>query len=208
VTDEGRERIVAGAYRALVKHGYHQTSMKDIAEETDVAPGLAHYYFETKEDLLVAAIQYGCQPVMKGWLEGALDTGGQVRPGVDAEALARLGFEAAKEDLRRHRDLFALSFDMYGAGLHNPKIATAVKAFIDGWRAQVTAVAQAVVAVMPEPPRSEAEAIAAAVWGSLNGIYLQKLSDPQFDADAAIDALAEMVFTFSRAGAHFTGGVR
>jgi AcrR family transcriptional regulator len=198
---ETRERIVAGAYRALVKLGYHQTSMKDIAEEAEVAPGLAHYYFETKEDLLVAAIEYGCGPVMKEWLDAALDAGGQVRAGVDAEALARQGLEAAKQDLRRHRDLFALTFDMYGAGLHNPKIAAAVKQFIDGWRAQITAVASAVVASMPEPPRSHPVAIAAAVWGSLNGIYLQKLSDPQFDADAAIDALAEMVFAFTRAGA-------
>src|SRR5256885_709211 len=33
--------------------------MKDIAAEAGVAPGLAHYYFETKEDLLVAAIERG-----------------------------------------------------------------------------------------------------------------------------------------------------
>jgi len=42
-----------------------------------------------------------------------------------------------------------------------------------------------------------ADAIAAATWGSLHGIYLQKVVDPAFDADAAIDALSEMVFAFA-----------
>src|ERR1700724_4109468 len=65
--DQSKERIVDAAYRTLVKRGYHETSMKDIAAEAGVAPGLAHYYFETKEDLLVADIEHACEPVMAGW---------------------------------------------------------------------------------------------------------------------------------------------
>ena len=65
--DQTKERIVAAAYRALVKRGYHATAMKDIAAEAGVAPGLAHYYFETKEDLLVAAIEHACGPLMAAW---------------------------------------------------------------------------------------------------------------------------------------------
>src|SRR5947199_7403837 len=65
--DQTKDRIVEAAYRTLVKRGYHETSMKDIAAEAGVAPGLAHYYFETKEDLLVAAIERGCEPAMRAW---------------------------------------------------------------------------------------------------------------------------------------------
>jgi hypothetical protein len=50
---------------------------------------------------------------------------------------------------------------------------------------------------MPDPPNASADAIAAAMWGSLHGIYLQKLMDPVFDADAAIDALSEMAIAFA-----------
>jgi hypothetical protein len=35
------------------------------------------------------------------------------------------------------------------------------------------------------------------VWGSLHGIYLQKMMNPEFDADAAIDALSEMAIAFA-----------
>ena len=62
MSDQTKERIVDAAYRALVRHGYHETSMKDIAAEAAVAPGLAHYYFENKEDPQVAANENGSQP--------------------------------------------------------------------------------------------------------------------------------------------------
>ncbi|HEY9287413.1 MAG TPA: hypothetical protein VIT43_05260, partial [Candidatus Dormibacteraeota bacterium] len=46
-------------------------------------------------------------------------------------------------------------------------------------------------------PEAPADAIAAAVWGSLHGIYLQKLMDPDFNSDAAIDALGEMAIALA-----------
>jgi len=50
---------------------------------------------------------------------------------------------------------------------------------------------------MAEPPEASVDAIAASIWGSLHGIYLQKVMDPAFDADAAIDALSEMTMAFA-----------
>lgn len=195
--DHTKERIVDAAYRALVKRGYHETSMKDIAAEAGVAPGLAHYYFQTKEDLLVAAIEHACQPVMEGWEQAGLSMSGPLPEDADPMAFARLGFELAKEELRSYRGLFLLTFDMFGVGLHNPKIAAAVRAFIEERRAFIARITQGVIAGMPEPPVVSAESIAAAVWGSLHGIYLQKVMDPAFDADAAIDALSEMAIAFA-----------
>src|SRR4030088_3507832 len=98
--DQTKDRIVDAAYRALVKRGYHETSMKDIAAEAGVAPGLAHYYFETKEDLLVAAIEYGCKPSLRAWEEAGLKPDGELPEDADPLALARLGFDMAKRELR------------------------------------------------------------------------------------------------------------
>ncbi len=201
MADLTRDRIVDAAYRALVKRGYHQTSMKDIAEEAGVAPGLAHYYFETKEDLLVAAIQRGCAPLLEELSRQGLPMDAEVPAGPEAYELARRGFELTKDELRRYHELHTLINDMFGVGLHNPKIAAAVKEFITERRALVAAIARAVIPQMPQPPAAGPDAIAAAIWGSFHGIALQKLMDPAFDADAAIDALAEIVFTFAAAGA-------
>ena len=62
MSDQTKERIVDAAYRALVRHGYHETSMNDIAAEAGVAPGLAHYNFYTTAELLVAAREHCGQP--------------------------------------------------------------------------------------------------------------------------------------------------
>jgi len=197
VSDQTKEKIVDAAYRALVRQGYHETSMKDIAAEAGVAPGLAHYYFQTKEDLLVAAIERGCEPALKTWEDAGLSPHGQLPEDADPLALAQLGFDMAKQELRLFGDLFLLTFDMFGVGTHNPKIAAAVRQFIDDRRAFIARITQGVIAGMAIRPDSSAEAIAAATWGSLHGIYLQKVIDPSFDADAAIDALREMVFAFA-----------
>jgi AcrR family transcriptional regulator len=199
MSDQTKERIIEAAYRTLVKRGYHETSMKDIASEAGVAPGLAHYYFDSKEDLLVAAIEHGCQPLMRAWESAGITKDGPMPEDAEPMVLARLGFELAKQELRTYGGLFLLTFDMFGVGLHNPKIQAAVRAFIDERRAFVARLTQAVIASMPQPPAASADAIAAALWGSLHGIYLQKVLDPGFDAEAAIDALSEMAMTFATA---------
>jgi AcrR family transcriptional regulator len=196
VPDQTKERIVDAAYRTLVKRGYHETSMKDIAAEAGVAPGLAHYYFETKEDLLVAAIEHGCQPVISAWQQAGVDLTGPLPEDADPMMVARVGFELAKEELKTYRGLFLLTFDMFGVGLHNAKIAGAVRTFIEERRAFIARITQGVIAGMADPPIASADAIAAAIWGSLHGIYLQKVMNPAFDADAAIDALSEMTIAF------------
>jgi len=197
--DQTKERIIEAAYRALVKRGYHETSMKDIAAEAGLAPGLAHYYFETKEDLLVATIEHACAPAMRAWEEAGMSLSGPLPENADPMGFARMGFDLAKQELKSYRSLFLLTFDMFGVGIHNPKIAAAVRSFIDERRAFIARITQGVIAGMPEPPTASADAIAAALWGSLHGIYLQKVMDPGFDADAAIDALSEMAIAFATA---------
>src|SRR3989442_12572859 len=197
VPDQTKDRIVDAAYRALVKRGYHETSIKDIAAEAGVAPGLAHYYFETKEDLLVAAIERACQPVMEAWQQAGMNLTGPLPEDADPMRVARMGFELAKEELRTYRGLFLLTFDMFGVGLHNPKIAAAVRAFIEERRAFIARITQGVIAGMAEPPLASAGAIGGPLSGSPHGHYLPKGMNFDFDAAAAIDAFSEMAIALA-----------
>ena len=95
--DRTKERIIEAAYRALVKRGYHETSMKDIAAEAGVAPGLAHYYFESKEDLLVAVIEHACAPAIDAWEQAGMSLNGPLPENADPMAFARTGFALAKQ---------------------------------------------------------------------------------------------------------------
>ncbi|GAB7011113.1 TetR/AcrR family transcriptional regulator [Halorubrum trueperi] len=57
-TEAAHEAIMQATYRALCEHGYADLTMKAIAEETGKSKATLHYYYDTKQDLLVAFLEY------------------------------------------------------------------------------------------------------------------------------------------------------
>lgn len=53
---ETEQRIREAAFRALVKHGYADLSIKDIGEELSQNPSLIYHYFDSKDDLLLSML--------------------------------------------------------------------------------------------------------------------------------------------------------
>ena len=58
VADERSEQILVAACRAIVRLGFASTRIADVAREAGTSTGTVHYYFETKDDLLVAALRW------------------------------------------------------------------------------------------------------------------------------------------------------
>lgn len=56
--NDTRQRIMEATYDALCKHGYASLTMQDIANEGQCSKSLLHYHYDTKEDLLVALLEY------------------------------------------------------------------------------------------------------------------------------------------------------
>ncbi|GAB7091833.1 hypothetical protein JCM18237_21040 [Halorubrum luteum] len=52
------DEIMDGVYRALCAHGYAGLTMQDIADECSKSKSLLHYHYDTKEELLVAFLDY------------------------------------------------------------------------------------------------------------------------------------------------------
>jgi AcrR family transcriptional regulator len=53
-----REAILAAACRAIIRRGVDGTRIADIAREAGTSTGTVHYYFDTKEDALTAALRW------------------------------------------------------------------------------------------------------------------------------------------------------
>ncbi len=53
-----QEAIMQATYRALCTHGYSNLTMQSIADEFDKTKGVIHYHYDTKQDLLVAFLEY------------------------------------------------------------------------------------------------------------------------------------------------------
>lgn len=67
------EAMLEAAERAIVKHGYEQATMQQIAAETGCAPGTFYLYFKNKQELFEAllvrhmtAIHAACRAAMAG----------------------------------------------------------------------------------------------------------------------------------------------
>lgn len=175
---ETRERIIEAAFRTLSRRGYEKTTIKDIAEEADVAPGLIHYYFKSKQALVLVVLEVCCAELKRNDVT-ATDQG-------IVEA-----FQQVKAHLAERRDALRLYVELIGVGFHDPEVGAGLLKFLREDRGSIQAVTQDVFAAR-ELPGEQASAFGAAVWAAVHGITVQALVDPDFDADAAVDALAAM----------------
>ena len=177
VTEANRERILQAALTVLSRDGYENTSIKDIAEEAGVAQGLIHYYFKSKQQLVVAALLVCCENI-------ALDQA----PIADAAA----GFDLMKASLRDNRNFNQVLVQMIGVGLHDNVVSAGVLRYLSSDRGLVEQITRQVLSSHLDLDPRTVRGLAAAIWGAYLGIIVQNLVDPHFDTEGAIDALTQM----------------
>jgi len=177
VTVDTRAKILQAAFTVLGRQGYENTSIKEIAEEAGVAQGLVHYYFKSKQHLMLGVLAEVCQKMELKEVSG--------------EAGARAAFDNFKVMLRESRDTHALYLQLIAVGIHDKEVGAGVLDFVSTDRAHVEDIARQVLAERELSPAA-AGPIAGVVWGAILGIMIQHLIDPGFKADEAVDALAAM----------------
>jgi len=55
--EERRKELIDTAERLFITNGYDQTAVSDIVKEVKLSQGAFYYYFESKEDVLVAILE-------------------------------------------------------------------------------------------------------------------------------------------------------
>jgi AcrR family transcriptional regulator len=61
--DSKRDAVILTAARAFNNHGYHNTSLDDIAGELEVTKPTLYYYVKNKEQLLFECFRTGLEPI-------------------------------------------------------------------------------------------------------------------------------------------------
>jgi TetR/AcrR family transcriptional repressor of bet genes len=56
-TEDRRAQIVDALIAVMAKHGYDGASIADIARKAGLAPGLVHYHFDSKLEILIEAVR-------------------------------------------------------------------------------------------------------------------------------------------------------
>lgn len=182
-----RETIVRAGVAVLGRQGYADTSLKEIAREAEVAPGLLHYYFNSKDDLLVDVVGAVETEMTTAWFRG-LDT--------IEDPLERLVsvISSASADIAEQHGLWRVYLDLAALGLSNPAVGSRCgemrRALVAGVEAEMRRVLGQLPAYSIAPPQD----LAAVVIDALEGIMRTALAN---DSDPAPQVRALQVLVLS-----------
>jgi AcrR family transcriptional regulator len=121
------EAILAAACRAIVRRGADATRIADIAREAGTSTGTVHYYYETKDDVLLAALKWANeQPYSR--MDELL--------GREADDLSRLAtlLELSIPYPGAPREEWVFFLELWGRILHRPELMGAGESTDSRWR--------------------------------------------------------------------------
>ncbi len=179
--ETARSRIVAAAFSVLAARGSHEASIKEVAKAAGVAPGLVHYYFSSKAELLLEVVREACRAFR--------DDMGAVELPDDASDRTRALLAWSKENALQRPDWYRLLVELDALALRDPQVAAEVRLLKQEVRDHVAALVCATEPLLAPI----ADATAAVIIHAVDGLVVQRLVDPSFDLDAGFAALETML---------------
>ncbi|HEY4386332.1 MAG TPA: TetR/AcrR family transcriptional regulator [Ktedonobacteraceae bacterium] len=171
---DNRERLIAAGSSILAEKGIEATTVKEIAHRAGVSPGLFHYYFASKDDLLLAVV-YEAGARFSQQLMQELQTMSSKQPFSEMAMLAVANVS--------HRDptWYRLRYELYALGLRNPDFLPAVGKMQAKGRQGIAQTIQERTGM----DEAQAQAIAAIFLACTDGLALQRLAQPDLDLTEA-----------------------
>jgi len=178
---EKAQRIVEAMRRSVAQRGTAGSTFERVSREAGVSRGLLHYYFGTKEQLLVEAVRHDCQLRLER-LERQL-AGAQT-----ADDFIALVARQLQDMLREDPDFVTLLFELFTLSRRNADIAVEYANLMRGMREQVAGmltVAQedGVLRLHADP-----EAVAEILFSLGDGFAMRMLAEPGRDFSATVRA--------------------
>ncbi|AZK45379.1 TetR/AcrR family transcriptional regulator [Paenibacillus lentus] len=183
MVQQKRDKVVEAAFKVMSEKGYEKASIKDIANEAGITPGLIHYYFRNKEEILTELLLASSQQYTRDMQ--------QLQSSVPSDHLAKAALNEPKERVERQPDWYKLRFELFALGLRNPQISDRVNALLENARTGIEQILHKVAGDAGE--EADTDSIAAIMLACFDGLALQKLLNPEFDLDRAYLELEKMV---------------
>jgi AcrR family transcriptional regulator len=185
-----KERIIAAASKILAEKGYDATTLREISREAQAGPGLVHYYFGGKDELLAEVLQATGQRFHERMEHLA-------RQRSTSWSLDALLTELC-ERVDQEPEVYRLRYESFSLGLHNPVIAPKVRERMAQRRSELGSVITLVLENMEKNERVERFSLdptllAALLLALFDGLALQKILEPTFNLEAAYHLLAQML---------------
>ncbi len=181
LSGEKAQRIIDAMRESVAKRGAAGSTFEHVAREAGVSRGLLHYYFGTKERLLVEVVRRDSE-IRVARLDEPLANAETADDVIDI-LLASLN-----DLIENEPAFFLLLYELFSAGLRNPEIQREVGQLFDRTRSHVAEILEAKEREGVLSLRYEADAIVAYLFAVADGFALQALSDTERDIGPALAA--------------------
>ncbi len=175
------QRIVDAMRNSVAQRGAAGSTFEHVAREAGVSRGLLHYYFGTKERLLVEVVRRDAE-LRIARLDEMLERAQTVDDVLDVLV------SSLTDLIDNDPGFFLLLYELFSAGRRNPDIQHEVGQLFERTRSHVGAVLRAKEAEGVLKLRFDAEAVVSYLFAVGDGFALQALSDPKRDSSAALEA--------------------
>ena len=177
---EKAQRIIEAMRTSVGTRGAAGSTFDHVAREAGVSRGLLHYYFGSKEQLLVEVVRHDCETRIE-----AMDERITRAASVD-EIIAALVL-GLEEFIEGEPSSPAVIYELLSASRHSDEIRAELAELYRRWRADLADALRAkerdgVVRLEADP-----EAVASMLFALGDGFGIQVLSDPDWDREAAFE---------------------
>ena len=181
LTGDKAQRIVDAMRRSVARRGSAGSTFDHVAREAGVSRGLLHYYFGSKEQLLVEVVRRDAELRM-----GVLDD--RLAEARTADDFIDLLVFSLEEVVRQDPDVITLVFEMFSLSQRNEDIAAELVELLRRTREHVAELLAAKHAEGVLHLHAEPEAIAEVLFALGDGIALRMLADRERDFTETIAA--------------------
>ncbi len=181
LSGEKAQRIIDAMRSSVARRGTAGSTFDHVSREAGVSRGLLHYYFGTKEQLLVEAVRRDCELRLQR-LERQLEAARS------ADDYLGLMVQSLQENLREDPDFMTLLFELFTLSRRNADIAKEYKGLLRRTREQLAGMLAAADAEGILHLHAEPEAVADILFAVGDGLVLRMLAEPERDLTATLHA--------------------
>lgn len=181
LTGEKAQRIVDAMRSSVAARGIAGSTFEHVSSEAGVSRGLLHYYFGTKERLLVEVVRRDSE-LRIARLDEPLGAAKSV------DDILNVLVASLQDMLENEPGYFDLLFELFIAGRHNPEIQREVGELFNRSRAHVVETLSAKESEGVISPRFDLESVVSYMFSIADGIAMQVLSEPDKDFESVFEA--------------------
>jgi AcrR family transcriptional regulator len=184
LSGEKASKIVEAMRSSVARRGISGSTFEHVAREAGVSRGLLHYYFGTKEALLVEVVRRDTEHRI-----ARLDE--PLGRAESADELLAILVADLEDSIQNEPEFWVLLFELFTAGRRNPEIQREVGELFNRTRGHVADILSAKQREGVISPRFEIDAVVGFLFALADGLALQMLSDPKRDHKDVIVASTE-----------------